>query len=59
MKKLKESSGVAMIIAGALALAATRIDSLSSNNTLLATGLLLIIIGMLLHIFLIKHASAY
>jgi len=48
-----------MIIAGALALAATRIDSLSSNNTLLATGLLLIIIGMLLHIFLIKHASAY
>ena len=37
----------------------TRINALSSHNSLLLTGLLLIVAGILLHIRNIKHESKY
>ena len=59
MEKIKEHAGVALIVIGTLTLAATRLPSLSSSNTLLLAGLLCIVGGTLLHIHTIKHESNY
>ena len=57
MKKIEPYIGVAVIAVGVLVLAATRIAALSSSNTLLLTGLLLIVAGIWLHIRTIKKES--
>ena len=59
MKRIISYAGVALIVAGALTLAATRIGNLSNNNWLLVGGLLLIVVGIVLHIRSIKHESKY
>lgn len=48
-----------MIVVGALALALTRMASLSGSNKLLLTGLLLIVAGIVAHIRSIKKESRY
>jgi uncharacterized membrane protein HdeD (DUF308 family) len=56
---MMKKSGLIMIVLGALVLALTRIASLSGSNTLLVTGLLLIVAGIGLHIHSIKRESKY
>ena len=59
LHKLKNHVGLLLIISGVLLLALTRIDTLSSSNTLLLTGLLCNVVGIVLHIKSIKHESQY
>lgn len=59
MDRIKQYAGLLLIIIGVLALALTRIDALSGSNTLLLTGLLLIVTGIVTHIWSIKHESKY
>lgn len=59
MDKIKHYAGLILIILGVLALVLTRIASLSGNNILLLTGLLLIVAGIIVHIRSIKHESRY
>ena len=59
LDKLKNHVGLLLIISGVLLLALTRIDTLSSSNTLLLTGLLCNVVGIVLHIKSIKHESQY
>ncbi len=59
MKRINKLAGLALIIAGTLALAATRISALASSNGLLLTGLLLIVAGIVVHIYSIKHEGKY
>ena len=51
--------GIFLIILGTLALTATRLSALSSHNSLLLLGLVLIILGIVLHIRSIKKDSLY
>ena len=51
--------GLFLIILGTLALIATRIGDLSSHNFLLLSGLVLIVLGIVLHIRNIKKDSLY
>lgn len=48
-----------LIVLGTLALVATRLKALNSNNTLLLAGLLMIVVGIVVHIRSIRHASEY
>ena len=57
MKKYIPYLGIFLIIIGTITLILTRIDALSSYNTLLLGGLLLIVAGILLHIRSIKYES--
>ena len=59
MKKIRQYAGVMLIVLGTLALVATRLKALNSNNTLLLAGLLMIVVGIVVHIRSIKHASEY
>ena len=59
MDKVKYYAGLFLIILGVLVLVLTRIASLSGNNILLLTGLLLIVAGIIVHIRSIKHESRY
>ena len=59
LHKLKNHVGLLLIISGVLLLALTRIATLSSSNTLLLTGLLCNVAGIVLHIKSIKHESQY
>lgn len=59
MDKIKYYAGLFLIILGVLVLVLTRIPSLSGNNILLLTGLLLIVAGIIVHIRSIKHESRY
>lgn len=59
MKKINQYAGVILIVLGVLTLTLTRIPSLVSSNTLLLTGLLLIVAGIWLHIRSIKKDSLY
>ena len=59
MKRIKKLAGLALIVAGTLALAVTRITALASCNGLLLTGLLLIVAGIVVHIYSIKHEGRY
>ena len=52
-------AGLALMVSGTLALCFTSIHALAGSNTLLATGLLLIVVGIWLHIRSIKHESQY
>ena len=57
MKKLPSFIGLFLIAIGTLALILTRINNLSSHNSLLIAGLLCIITGIWFHIRSIKHDS--
>ena len=59
MNKLIPFIGIFLIIIGALMLILTRINALSSHNSLLLSGLLCIIAGIVLHIRSIKHETNY
>ena len=59
MQMIKHYAGLLLIVLGALALIMTRLHALASSNALLATGLLLIVAGIGLHIRSIKHESRY
>lgn len=59
MKKLKQYAGVILIASGALTLTLTRLPQLSTRNSLLLAGLLLIVAGIWLHIRSIKRDSRY
>jgi len=58
MKKFISYIGILLIIIGTLVLLATRFD-VFANNTMLTTGLLLIVAGIIVHIWNIKHESKY
>ncbi len=57
MKKIGRYLGIILIIIGTLVLVATRIPSLTGSNTMLLSGLLLIVAGIILHVRSIKHQS--
>ena len=59
MQMIKHYAGLILIVLGALALIMTRLHTLASSNALLATGLLLIVAGIGLHIRSIKRESRY
>jgi len=59
MKKLTPYIGLFLIIIGTIVLLLTRISTLSGHNSLLLTGLLCIVAGIVLHIRNIKHQSNY
>ena len=59
MKKFGRYLGIILIIIGTLVLVATRIPSLTGSNTMLLSGLLLIVAGIILHVRSIKHQSNF
>ena len=59
MKKFGRYLGIILIILGTLVLVATRIPSLTGSNTMLLSGLLLIVAGIILHVRSIKHQSNF
>ena len=59
MKKLPPYIGIYLIILGVLALLATRFHSFASHNTILLSGLLAIVLGILLYIRGVKHETDY
>ena len=59
MKKIGRYLGIILIIIGTLVLVATRIPSLTGSNTMLLSGLLLIVAGIILHVRSIKHQSNF
>jgi uncharacterized membrane protein HdeD (DUF308 family) len=58
IQTLRHYAGLLLIILGTLALILTRIETLAGSNSLLITGLLLIVVGIWLHIRSIKQESA-
>ena len=56
---IKEYAGVILIMLGTLTLATTRISSHASSNTLLVIGFMLVVAGIGVHIWSIKHESKY
>ena len=58
-ERFASSIGVALVVAGALLLIVSKIMGWTSNNLVLLTGLIIIIIGIVVHIKLIKSAEKY
>ena len=59
MKKMIPYAGVILIILGTIVLLCTRFKALNDSNSLLLAGLLLIVVGILLHVRIIKHGGNY
>lgn len=59
MKKLVPHAGLILIATGTVALMLTRLEQLSASNLLLGSGLLLIVAGILLHVWTIKRENKY
>jgi len=59
MSTIKQYIGVAMVVAGALFLIVSKIMGWTSSNLVLLTGLIIIIIGIVVHVKLIKSAEKY
>ncbi|MBQ9656719.1 MAG: hypothetical protein IJV38_11995 [Prevotella sp.] len=59
MKKLVPYAGLILMATGTVALMLTRLEQLSASNLLLGSGLLLIVAGILLHVWTIKRESKY
>ena len=51
--------GVALVVAGALLLIVSKIVGWTSSNLVLLTGLVLIILGIILHVKSIKSTEKY
>ena len=58
-EKFTSAIGVALVIAGALLLIVSKIVGWTSSNLVLLTGLVLIILGIILHVKSIKSAEKY
>jgi hypothetical protein len=58
-EKFASAIGVALVIAGALLLIVSKIVGWTSSNLVLLTGLVLIILGIILHVKSIKSAEKY
>ena len=56
---LKQYIGVALVVAGALLLIVSKIVGWTSSNLVLLTGLVLIILGIILHVKSIKSTEKY
>ena len=59
MKKNIHNRGIYLIIIGTFTLLLTRISTFSAHNWMLLIGLLLIVLGIVLHIRSIKKDSLY
>ena len=59
MITIKPYIGVALVVAGAILLIVSKIVGWTSNNLVLLTGLIIIIIGAALHVKHIKSAEKY
>jgi len=59
MNSIKRLSGVALVSTGALLLLVGFLVGWTSNNLVLLLGLLLIIIGVVLHVKLAKSGEKY
>ncbi len=59
MKNIKQYAGIYLILLGTLTLLLTRLNAWSGHNWLLLTGLLLIVAGIVTHIWSIKRESKY
>ena len=54
MKKARPFIGIILIVLGTLTLTATQLKALNGSNWLLLSGLLLIVVGIVMHIRIIK-----
>ena len=59
MSSLRQLTGVALVIIGALFLIVAYLAGWTSSNLVLLGGLLVIIIGVILHVKLAKSAEKY
>ena len=59
MNSLKQMIGVALVSAGALLLIVAYLVGWTSNNLVLLAGLLMVIIGVILHVKLAKSGEKY
>ena len=59
MNELKQNFGIALVVPGALLLLLSKVVGPTAHNLVLLTGLLLIIIGVVVHVKLIKSAEKY
>ena len=59
MITVKPYIGVALVVAGALLLIVSKIVGWTSSNFVLLTGLIIIIIGIVVHVKHIKSADKY
>ena len=59
MSGIRSYIGVALILVGALLLIVSKIVGWTSSNLVLLTGLVLIILGIILHVKSIKSAEKY
>ena len=58
-EKYTSAIGVALVVAGALLLMVGKIAGWTSSNLMLLTGLIIIIIGIILHVKLSKSGEKY
>jgi len=59
MRLLRKNTGIALVVAGALLLIVGKIVGWTSSNLVLLTGLILILLGVIIHIKLTKSAEKY
>ena len=59
MNSLKQLIGVALVVAGALLLVVGYVAGWTSSNLVLVIGLLLVVLGIILHIKLVKTGEKY
>ena len=59
MRLLRKNFGIALVVAGALLLIVGKIVGWTSSNLVLLTGLILILLGVIIHIKLTKSAEKY
>ena len=59
MRLLRKNMGIALVVAGALLLIVGKIVGWTSSNLVLLTGLIIILLGVIIHIKLTKSAEKY
>ena len=59
MNGLKQLTGVALVLAGALFLIVSYLAGWTSSNIVLLCGLLIILIGVIMHVKLAKSGEKY
>ena len=59
MRLLRKNLGIALVVAGALLLIVSKIVGWTSSNLVLLTGLIIILLGVIIHIKLTKSAEKY
>jgi len=56
---MKSYIGLILLLLGVLLLAASYFTGFSHFNSVLLVGLLLVILGIVVHVWLLKHAEKY